>query len=225
MLMNIEILNGLEGAKQAKGLTVIIDVFRASTTILAALHQGAKHIKPIESVQEALSIKKQNPLCILVGERNGKKLSGFDYGNSPATMMSLNLTKKSIVLSTSSGTKGICNADQSSETLVAGFANISKTISYIKNKNPNHLSLIPMGLNATTPAIEDDLCADLIKKRLQDQSVNYQEYIEPIMEGGGIKRLHNLRQEKDISYCLTQDLIAIIASYDKNKGKIVPIYY
>ena len=222
-MMDIQIFQGLKGAKQAKGITVIIDVFRASTTILSILHQGAKYITPVESIQKALFFKKQNPSCLLVGERNGKKLPEFDYGNSPATMISLDLYKKSIVLSTSSGTKGICNTDHSSETLIAGFANISKLISYIRNKNTDYLSLIPMGLNATTPAIEDDLCAQLIKKRLQDQSVNYQDYITPIMKSAGIKRLLNLGQQKDISYCLTQDILPIIAIYDKNKGRIITI--
>ena len=138
-------------------------------------------------------------------------------------MISLNLDKKSIVLSTSSGTKGICDATHSSETLIAGFANISKVISYIKNKNPEQLSLVPMGLNATTPAIEDDLCAQLIRKRLQNKSVHYQEYIKPIMNSPGIKRLHNLKQQKDIFYCLTQDILPKIALYDKNQKNIKQI--
>ncbi|HMA83914.1 MAG TPA: 2-phosphosulfolactate phosphatase [Candidatus Thermoplasmatota archaeon] len=221
--MNIQILPGLKGAKKAKGITVIIDVFRASTTILAVLQQGAKNIIPVKSLEQALLFKKQDSTCILVGERNGKKISKFDYGNSPATMISLNLNKKSIVLSTSSGTKGICDAIYSSETIIAGFANISKVISYINNKNTDQLSIVPMGLNATTPAIEDDLCAQLIKKRLQHESVHYKEHIKPIMNSPGIKRLRNLKQQKDIFYCLTQDILPIIAVYDKNRKNITPI--
>ena len=105
---------------------MIIDVFRASTTILAVLQQGAKKIISVKSIEQALLFKKQDSSCILVGERNGKKISQFDYGNSPATMIPLNLDKKSIVLFTSSGTKGIFDATYSSETLIDGFANISK---------------------------------------------------------------------------------------------------
>jgi 2-phosphosulfolactate phosphatase len=71
--MNIKILPGLKGAKKAKGIAVIIDVFRASTTILAVLQQGAKNIIPVKSIEQALLFKKQDSSCILVGERNGKK--------------------------------------------------------------------------------------------------------------------------------------------------------
>ena len=80
-----------------------------------------------------------------------------------------------------------------------------------------------MGLNETTPAIEDDLCAQLIRKRLQNRPVHYQEYIKPIMNSPGFKRLNNLKQQKDIFYCLTQDILPIIAVYDKNRKNITPI--
>ena len=123
--MNIKIFSGVNGAKQAKGTAIIIDVFRASSTVLACLSQGAKQIVPVETVKGARELKSKHPTWILVGERNGEKLPGFDYGNSPAAMMSLDLQDQSIILTTSSGTKGIHHAKNAKECIIASFGNIS----------------------------------------------------------------------------------------------------
>lgn len=151
--MNIKIPQGLKGAQNAQGTAVIIDVFRASSTILACLHKNVKKIIPVETVEEAWSLKHEHRSWILVGERNAKKIFGFDYGNSPATIITLDLLDETIILTTSSGTKGLIHACDAEERIIASFSNISNVISYLKEKQPTVVSLIPMGLNAESPAI------------------------------------------------------------------------
>ena len=80
--MNIKMLQLLEGARQATGVTVIIDVFRAFTVEAYAMSSGAKMIIPVGDKQVAYNLKVENPDYILIGERHGKILPGFDYGNS-----------------------------------------------------------------------------------------------------------------------------------------------
>ena len=80
--MEIQILQLKEGAKKAKGLTVIIDVFRAFTTEAWLLRQGAEKVIPVGDSALAYKLKEENPDMILAGERHGKILPGFDTGNA-----------------------------------------------------------------------------------------------------------------------------------------------
>ena len=82
--MNIKILQLIEGARKAEGLTVIIDVFRAFSVACYVFNNGAEKIIPVGSLETAYALKEENGEFILMGERKGKILPGFDYGNSPA---------------------------------------------------------------------------------------------------------------------------------------------
>ena len=81
--MKIHILELIEGAKQAEGLTVIIDVFRAFSVACYAVANGAEKVIPVGSLELARSLKEQNPDSLLIGERKGIMPEDFDYGNSP----------------------------------------------------------------------------------------------------------------------------------------------
>ena len=108
--MEIRILQQLQGAKQAEGLAVIIDVFRAFTTECFFMSNGAKQIFAVGEESIAYALKKEHPDYILAGERNEIMLAGFDYGNSPAKIEHIDFTNKTIVHTTSAGTQGIANA-------------------------------------------------------------------------------------------------------------------
>ncbi len=77
--MEVEIKSCLDGAHEAEGTSVIIDVFRASNTIIACIGQGAESIFPIGDLDEAYNLRKQNPEYLLFGERKGLPPEGFDY--------------------------------------------------------------------------------------------------------------------------------------------------
>ena len=81
--MEVKILHLIDGAKQARGLTVIIDVFRAFSVACYAFGNGARKIISVGDIDLAYKLKKENPGYLLIGERGGKKPKGFDYGNSP----------------------------------------------------------------------------------------------------------------------------------------------
>src|SRR5512138_2226008 len=100
--MEIEILQLLEGAKQAKGLTVIIDVFRAFSTACYAFGNGIRRIYPVGDLDIAYQMKSEHPDYILVGERFEQKPEGFDFGNSPSQLLEASLEGKTMVHTTSS---------------------------------------------------------------------------------------------------------------------------
>ena len=84
--MNIQILHLIEGAKAARGITVVIDVFRAMSLEAYMLERGAEKIIPVGDKDLAYRLKEKNPNAILAGERHGKILPGFDVGNSPSQL-------------------------------------------------------------------------------------------------------------------------------------------
>lgn len=165
--MNIRILQLVEGARAARGLTVIIDVFRAFTVEVYLTRCHAARIIPVSDVQAAFRYKAEHPDAILCGERGGKIVDGFDYGNSPSRLEGLDLTGKTVIHTTSAGTQGIANAVDAGE-IIGGSLVCAKAIAkYIQNQNPEEVSLVCMGLDGKVPTDEDTLCAEYIKSILE----------------------------------------------------------
>jgi 2-phosphosulfolactate phosphatase len=167
--MQIDILDLIAGAQQARGLTVIIDVFRAFSTACYVVRNGAREIIPVGDVDLAYQLKKDHPDFVLMGERQGEMLPGFDYGNSPTDIQSVDFTGKTIVQTTSAGTQGFANAKDADELISGSFVNAEAIVSYIRKKAPAQVSLVCMGTWAVRPAAEDTLCAEYIAKRLNNQ--------------------------------------------------------
>ena len=99
--MNIEILQLTEGANKAKGLTVVIDVFRAFSTSCYVMAAGAERIIPVEHVEEAISLRESFMDVVMLGERNCRIVPGFDFGNSPTHILDQDFHGKTIILTTS----------------------------------------------------------------------------------------------------------------------------
>jgi 2-phosphosulfolactate phosphatase len=159
-------LSLLKGAKQASGLAVIIDVFRAFTTAAYAIANGAKRIYPVATVQEAFELKRIHHDWILMGERNGRQVPGFDYGNSPYDIKDLDFTGYSLIQTTSAGTRGLFNAYNADEILPGSFVIADAIVDYIENKEPETVSLVAMGWGGLVKSPEDELLAEYIESRL-----------------------------------------------------------
>jgi len=186
--MQIEIYQLLEGAKKAKGLTVIIDVFRAFSLVCYIMEQGAKEIIPVSDIKLAFKLKEENPEYILVGERHEKIPEGFDFGNSPTQIQGINFFNKTVVHTTSAGTQGLVNAIGASEIITGSFVNIPAIVKYIKGKNPELVSLVCMGYEAKYPTEEDTFCAEYIRDTLLGKPTDYEVMILIIRDTSG-KRL------------------------------------
>lgn len=204
--MEIKILQLLDGAKQAKGLTVIIDVFRAFSTACYAFNTGAIKIFPIGDISLAYDLKEKNPDYILVGERNEQKPKGFDFGNSPSQLLIGDLTGKTIVHTTSSGTQGIANATNADEIITGSFVNAGAIIRYIQQKQPKTVSLVCMGYACEYPTDEDTLCAEFIKNELEGKFNNFDKMVEVMRKGSGARFFNAEKQswspKKDFELCL-----------------------
>ncbi len=220
--MKIKILHMIEGAKRATGITVIIDVFRAFTVESYLINNGTKKLIPVADVNLAYKLKEQNDSFILVGERHGKILPGFDYGNSPSQIKNVDFSGKTVVHTTNAGTQGIDNAINASEILVGSLVNAKAIAKYIKMKDPSTVSLVCMGLEGKSQTEEDNLCAYYIKCLLENIPIVLNDEIENLKISSGKKFFDKSQQdvfpEEDFYLSTEVDKFKFVLKVDKDKN-------
>ncbi len=220
--MKIEILQLLEGAQKASGLTVIIDVFRAFSTACYAFGNGVQKIFPVGDIDLAYQLKKENPCFILVGERHERKPEGFDFGNSPSQLLESDLNGKIMVHTTSSGTQGIANAKGADEIITGSFVNAQAIINYIRKQNPAQVSLVCMGYSCQYPTDEDTLLAVYIKNELEGKENDFQAMVEQIKQGDGARFFAPEKQEwapvADFDLCLSLNRFNYVLKVEQENG-------
>lgn len=170
--MHIEFVDFVSGAQKARGIAVVIDVFRAFTTACYCMAAGAKTLYAVGSSERALRFRDSHPSAVLLGERFGKPLPGFDFGNSPSVVAKQVFTAKTLVHTTHAGTQGLVNATEAEQVLTGAFVNARATADYILREHPEQVTLVRMGLNAATPSDEDWLYADYLAALLRGEPVD-----------------------------------------------------
>ena len=193
--MNIQIYQLVEGARQARGITVVIDVFRAMSVEAYFMHRGAEKVIPVGDKELAYQLKRENPEVILAGERHGKILPGFDCGNSPAQVLTLDVQGKTVVHTTSAGTQGIANAIHADEILGGSLLTAKATAEYIRQSGAQEVSLVCMGLEALSETEEDTLCARYIKALLEGETLDMATEMEGLKTTSGAKFFDPAQQE------------------------------
>lgn len=218
----------LTGARNAKGLTVIIDVFRAFSTSCYLIANGAEEIIPVGEVEKARSIKEENPDFLLIGERGGRALSEFQYNNSPSQLVGADFSDRTIILTTSSGTQGLVAARDADELITGSLVNLDSVVSYIKRKDPERVTIVPMGKGAKEPADEDELCARWIESKLKgNETKDTSSAIEALKEGDGKRFFEEENQgwspESDFYLCtdLNRFNFVIKAYRSRDRGLVL----
>ena len=220
--MKIKHLQLIEGAKQAEGLTVIIDVFRAFSLECYLYDMGVKEIRPIGSIEDAFALSEKIPNSILVGERKGKKCEGFDYGNSPSTVDREHVSGKTVIHTTSAGTQGIVNAQNAEEIITVSLVNAKAIVSYIKSKNPETVSIVSMGTRGIRTNPEDELCAEYLISLLEDREMpDIEERIASLRTNGGEHFFDPDNQEvfpeADYWMCIKYDQFPFVIRMEKDE--------
>lgn len=223
--MNIEVLHLVEGAKKARGLTVVIDVFRAFSLACYMINQGAKRIIPVDDIETAYRLKAENPDYLLAGERHNKKPSGFDFGNSPHQVRKYGLKGKTVIHTTSAGTKGIVHAGLSDEILTGSFVNSGAIIRYIKKNKPLKVSLVCMGYSASHPIEEDNYCALYIKNALENRDSDFEQMVKIIRNTSGKRFFTDDMQEhcpsEDFYLCLDLNRFDFVLKAEKTSAGLI----
>ena len=206
---------------------------RATSTIAAALHNGAKSIIPVDSVAECISIGKQMEV-ITAGERDGKIAEGLEYGNSPFTYPKEFIKGKTLVLTTTNGTKllHMALAENAKAIITGSFPNLSAVCNYLSEQKQNVILACAAWKDRVN--LEDTLFAGAVIQRIKENfSINcdaskmaeniYAEAKDDLYEfmkkndASHYHRLTNFGLEKDIRHCLTADVDNVLPIYQDGR--------
>jgi 2-phosphosulfolactate phosphatase len=189
--MEISIHSLLEGARRATGTVAVIDVFRACSTAAVALANGASRIVMVRTVEEALALRETGIGQICMGEVRGRAPDGFNFGNSPFEISTVDFLGKTIILRTSAGTQGIVAASQSKRLYVISLVTAEATVRALLSGSPDHVSLVAMGDNGIKRTDEDELCAIHLRNRLEGRTGDPDAIRRLILAGGEVGRFHD----------------------------------
>jgi 2-phosphosulfolactate phosphatase len=160
--VQIEVVDHVAGATRARGIALVIDVFRAFTVAPHAVAAGASRVLPVGEIDDALALRQAMPDAVLVGERHARRLHGFDAGNSPTEILAVGVSGRPVVHTTHAGTQGLVNATGADEVLTASLVNVSALARYVRSRQPRHVTIVRMGHEARERCAEDDLCAEIL---------------------------------------------------------------
>ncbi|HOK51387.1 MAG TPA: 2-phosphosulfolactate phosphatase [Bacteroidales bacterium] len=221
--MEIRILQLLEGARQSQGLAVVIDVFRAFSLGCYIADKGVSRYYVTSNINLAYRLKELHSDYLLIGERNERIPSGFDYGNSPTHLYPVVLEGKTVVHTTSAGTRGLILAAQSAQEVITGsLVNAMAIVNYIKQRNPSVVSLVCMGYAAQYPTEEDTLCAEYIKSLLEGKHFPIEQEIDALKNTSGQRLFLPENQQhspaSDFDFCTALNRFSFVLKADQPIG-------
>jgi 2-phosphosulfolactate phosphatase len=204
--MEIRLGSLVRGAREAEGTVIIIDVFRAFTTAAIAFDHGASQITLVAEAEDALDLYRRGAGEVLMGEVDGKRPEGFDFGNSPYEVSQVDFTGKSIVQSTRAGTVGVAAATRAEAIYLGSFAVADATVKAILKESPALVSIIAMGDQGRVRSDEDEQCALYLRNRLEGRRPDHSALRSLIMEGGATQKFFDDSQPqyhpKDVELAL-----------------------
>ena len=211
-----------------KGRTVVvIDVLRACTTVAFAMDGGCERIIPVASVEAATNLVQSldKKVTLLGGEREGKRIDGFDLGNSPLEYSADVVKGKTVILATTNGTKAISMSQGAEEILIGSFVNMSSVVDRIGKAQNDRLTIVCAG-ESDRFALEDAVCAGMLIERLSDgrdlelsdgahaarllYRMNEQSILSLLKNCEHGRYLDGLGFEKDLEICSAVDSLKIL---------------
>jgi len=214
---------------------VVIDVLRATSTIITALTNGAKEVIPVVEIKEALSLKtKYHPSEVLLcGERSAGIIPGFDLGNSPFDYSTERVQNRTLIMSTTNGTKAIRKAEGAKKLLLASFINGEEVVHQVKESD--ELVLLCSGTNGRF-SMDDALCAgymatlldktttieacDLTRTLMMAWQSLRGKHVEAIKTSIHGKLLIRKGYEKDLEYCMQTGITHTVPQYNSRTNSI-----
>lgn len=210
-------------------IVVIIDVFRATSTIAAALHNGAKVVVPVASVEECILMKDKTDCCITAGERDGKVAPGLQYGNSPLEYPASFIKNKTLALTTTNGTKLLHMVKNADSIITGAFLNLTAVCDYLIRQNKKVLLACSAWKDRIN--IEDSLFAGAVAHTVQAhfkmecdsarmarelylRSTEFPSILEFVKDSNHYRRLAGFGLLKDLEYCTTPDLHPVVPIYN-----------
>lgn len=217
---------------------IVFDVLRATSTFLTALDCGAAAVIPVAEIDEALAVRQARPEVLLAGEREGLRIralqSGgvdFDFGNSPLEFTRENVGGRTVVSTTTNGTRALRASAGAQHVLAGAFLNLGALAAWVQARRPAHLLLVCSG-SWEEAALEDILAAGALCEQVgslyrdghiadsaeaarrlwQTSPSNLAKAIGAGRNGRRLLAMPSLRD--DVAFCAQRDLFSFVATLD-----------
>lgn len=208
-------------------IVVIVDVFRATTSICYGIENGAEAIIPVSRVEECSAYREKGLDYLLAAERDGEIVAGFDFGNSPFSYTEEKVAGKTIVLTTTNGTHALHLSRKAKKIVIGSFINLTAICNWLKAQQENILLVCSGWKNNFN--LEDTLFSGAVVEqlkggdfRLDDPAIaandlyrlaqgDLDAYLKKTSHS---ERLKKLGIEEDIAFCLNVDLTTAIPVLD-----------
>jgi 2-phosphosulfolactate phosphatase len=212
----------LNGAKEAQGTVVIIDVYRAFTTAAIAFSKGAEKIILVSEIDEALELKNNGIGSICMGEVGGMRPEGFDFGNSPFELSNADVVGKTIIQSTRAGTVGVNAALKAEKIYACSLVIAESTAKALIEDSPALVTIVAMGSEGKFKTDEDEQCALYLKNLLEGRTPN-KKAVQSLVDVGSESQKYGdpLRPHFDIrdkEHALEIDTIPFAITVVKENG-------
>lgn len=206
-----------------KYVVVIIDIFRATSSICYGIDNGADAIIPVAEVEECLVYKESHPEYLVAAERNGEVVKGFDFGNSPFSYSREKVAGKTVVLTTTNGTQALHLSRKAKQIVIGSFLNLTALSDWLKTTNENIL-LVCAGWKYNFN-LEDTLFAGAVIEQLKGggyvlddpalaandlYQLGKEDIKAYLKKTSHSERLKQLGIEDDIAFCLNIDITTAI---------------
>ncbi|MES2265275.1 MAG: 2-phosphosulfolactate phosphatase [Bacteroidota bacterium] len=204
-------------------IVVVIDIFRATSSICYGIENGAEAIIPVSEVEECAAYRDKGLNYLIAAERDGKVVDGFDFGNSPFSYTAEKVAGKTVVLTTTNGTHALHLSRSAKKIVIGSFLNLTALCNWLKTQQENILLVCAGWKNNFN--LEDTLFAGAVIEQLKTSGYTLDDpaiaandlfqigkndigkYLSKTSHG---ERLKKLGIEKDIEFCLQVDLTSAI---------------
>lgn len=213
---------------------VVIDVLRASSTIVTALAHGARAVLPVADMAEAGKIASNldRDVYRLGGERGGEKIDGYDLGNSPREYTEEVVENRDVILNTTNGTRALSRATPAKHLVTACFLNAGRVVDFVRSVD-DEVTIVCAG-HENRIALEDTLCAGLLLDRLWKQEkpdtvtdsahtaftlyeTDRDDLLSALKGANHAEYLVEQGFEEDLDYCFRVDTLSVLPYYSDNR--------
>lgn len=183
--MDIHILSPGDNASLISGFTIVVDVFRAFSVSYYIDHNNPERYIISESIEHSFQLKERVRHPLLIGERQGIKIEGFDFGNSPTEIRNRDFSSNTIIHTTTAGTRGLLLQPADNEVVVGSFVNTEALLDYIRRRNIQKVNIYCTAEKGALYGEEDYLFAEYFRNRLLGKESHFDAIMLQLRRGSG----------------------------------------
>ena len=201
--MEVNIYSPEDDTDKINGFTIVVDVLRAFSVSYFINANNPKKYIVVDSIEQAFKLKNSIVDSLVIGERQGIKIEGFDFGNSPTEIINQDFTNKTIIHTTTAGTKGLIVQKITNEVVAGSFVNANALVEYINKKKINVVNIYCTAPRNVTNGEEDYYFAEYLKSVLLGNNLDFITIVEQLKLGTGKGFSENgFAPYSDFVYCM-----------------------